>query len=98
MIVACVYVHVKEEHINDFMEATTKNHLASVQEQGNMRFDVLQQDGHPSRFLLYEAYKSPEDAAAHKETEHYKAWRDSVADWMAEPRSAGKYTAICPAD
>lgn len=27
--------------------------------------------------------------AAHKETEHYKIWRDKMADWMAVPSQQG---------
>ena len=35
-------------------------------------------------FVLYEAYRSENDAAAHKETEHYKRWRDTVANWICD--------------
>ena len=96
MIVTTVLVHVKSEHINDFIEASKKNHEASIRESGNMRFDVLQSRDDPSRFLLYEAYESDEAAAAHKKTEHYLEWRETVADWMAEPRQGIPYNAICP--
>ena len=50
----------------------------------------------PARFLLYEAYESERAAAAHKDTEHYKRWRERVADWMAEPRRGIKYHGIRP--
>ena len=66
MIVTCVAVYVKEEHIDDFIEVTTKNHEGSVKEPGNVRFDVLQRRDDPTTFLLYEAYESEEDVAAHK--------------------------------
>ncbi len=71
MIVTTVTVYVKPENIDDFIEATIENHEASIKEPGNMRFDVLQSMTDPTRFLLYEAYQSEEEAAAHKETEHY---------------------------
>lgn len=96
MIVTTVLVHVEPEHIKDFIEATIKNHEASIREEGNKRFDILQGNDDPSRFLLYEAYDSAEAAAAHKETDHYRQWRDTVADWMAEPRKGIPYTAIRP--
>jgi autoinducer 2-degrading protein len=98
MIVTCVSVHVKQAHIRDFIEAAKTNHKASIQEAGNLRFDVLQMDDDPTKFLLYEAYESADAAALHKETAHYKAWREKVADWMAEPRSGIKYSAICPGE
>jgi autoinducer 2-degrading protein len=96
MQVTLVHVHVKHGHIDDFIEATRRNHEASVQEAGNRRFDVLQSSDEPSHFILYEAYASAEDAAAHKQTAHYAAWRDAVSDWMAEPRQGVAYTGLYP--
>jgi autoinducer 2-degrading protein len=48
--------------------------------------------------VLYEAYASAEDAAAHKGTAHYAAWRDRVADMMAEPRKGVPYAGLLPVD
>jgi autoinducer 2-degrading protein len=96
MHVTLVHVRVKPEHIDDFIAATRLNHEASVRETGNRRFDVLQSAENPGQFILYEAYASAEDAAAHKETAHYLAWRDMVADWMAEPRQGVRYHGLFP--
>jgi len=96
MITTCVYVYVKPEFIEQFIEACAKNHKASVQEVGNLRFDVLQSEANPAEFMLYEAYQKAEFAAAHKETEHYKTWRDTVADMMEKPRIGVKYKMLYP--
>jgi autoinducer 2-degrading protein len=96
MHVTLVHVRVKPEHIDDFIAATRLNHEASVRETGNRRFDVLQSPENPGQFILYEAYASAEDAAAHKETAHYLAWRDMVADWMEEPRQGALYHGLFP--
>ncbi|WP_446810667.1 antibiotic biosynthesis monooxygenase [Methylomonas sp. 2BW1-5-20] len=96
MHVTLVHVHVKPEHIDDFIAATQLNHLASIQEPGNKRFDVLQTPENPGRFILYEAYASAADAAAHKQTAHYLTWRDAVADWMAQPRQGIAYNGLFP--
>ena len=98
MQVTLVHVSVKPGHIDDFIEATRRNHEASVQEPGNRRFDVLQSPDNPGQFVLYEAYVSAEDALAHKETAHYLAWRDTVTDWMAAPRQGVPYTGLMPQD
>lgn len=98
MQVTIVHVHVKEDHINDFIEASHLNHEASTRESGNRRFDVLQSDTNPEKFVLYEAYANAEEAAKHKETEHYLKWRDTVADWMAEPRKGKPFTGLFPAE
>lgn len=96
MHVTLVHVHVKAEHISDFIEATRKNHEASIQEDGNRRFDVLQLRDDPSRFVLYEAYTDQQAAATHKQSPHYLNWRDSVAYWMAEPRQGIGYDGLLP--
>ena len=96
MVVTTVMVRVEADHIDDFIEETVRNHEASIQEPGNARFDVLQSEEDPARFLLYEAYESEQAAAAHKDTDHYKRWRERVADWMAEPRQGIKYKGIRP--
>jgi autoinducer 2-degrading protein len=98
MHVTLVHVSVNPEYITDFIEATRRNHEASVQEPGNRRFDVLQSPDDPGQFVLYEAYAGAEDALAHKETAHYLAWRDAVADWMAAPRQGVPYTGLFPRD
>ena len=96
MVVTTVMIQVKEEHIDDFVRATIINHEASVKEPGNRRFDLLQNVEDPTRFILYEAYDSDDTAAAHKETDHYKTWRDTVAPHMVLPRKGIKYRAIRP--
>ncbi|MEN8106579.1 MAG: antibiotic biosynthesis monooxygenase [Pseudomonadota bacterium] len=96
MYVTLVHVHVKPEHTEDFIKASQANHAASVQEPGNRRFDVLQSADDPTHFILYEAYTSTADAAAHKETGHYLTWRKTVADWMAEPRQGIPYNGLFP--
>ena len=96
MIATLVNVWVKESHVDAFIAATVANHEQSVKEPGNLRFDVLQDDGDACKFILYEAYVSEEAAAAHKSTVHYLNWRDTVADWMAQPRQGFRHTILCP--
>ncbi|MDH5651636.1 MAG: antibiotic biosynthesis monooxygenase [Gammaproteobacteria bacterium] len=96
MQVTIVHVHVKPDHIQDFIDASQQNHLQSVQEPGNCRFDILQSPADPAYFVLYEAYTSAEAAAAHKQSPHYLTWRDTVADWMAEPRQGVPFVGLYP--
>ncbi len=95
--VTMVYVHVKPEHVPDFIESIRVNHEHSVREPGNVRFDILQSFDDPTRFVAYEAYVDEAAAKAHKETAHYLAWRDEVAPWMAEPRQGVRYEGLFPA-
>ncbi len=98
MIIVHVNVHVKPEFVEAFRQATIENARNSVQEPGIARFDVIQQEDDPARFMLVEVYRTADDPARHKETAHYKIWRDTVADMMAEARSSIKYTNIFPQD
>ena len=98
MIVTCVYVKVKSENVEDFIEATEENHNYSVREPGNLRFDLLQDAQDKASFMIYEAYDSEEASAAHKNTDHYLKWRDKVAAWMSEPRKGIKYNIVAPID
>jgi autoinducer 2-degrading protein len=98
MIVTCVYINVKQEMLDSFIEATTENHLESVKEQGNLRFDLIQQADDPFKFMLYEAYETETAAANHKTTAHYMKWRDVVEPFMAEPRKGVRYIIIEPND
>ena len=97
MIATIVHVFVKPEHIKDFILATEDNHLHSVNEEGNLRFDILQDMHDPANFVLYEAYSTAEAVAKHKETTHYLRWRDTVAPWMAKPREGIKHALLFPA-
>jgi (4S)-4-hydroxy-5-phosphonooxypentane-2,3-dione isomerase len=96
MVATCVYVHVKAECISEFINASTLNHNEAVKEDGNLRFDFIQQSDDPCRFMLYEAYESEEAAAAHKSTPHYLKWRDTVQNMMAGPRQGVKYNILQP--
>jgi (4S)-4-hydroxy-5-phosphonooxypentane-2,3-dione isomerase len=91
-----VHIQVKPEFIEPFIAATRENHRGSVQEPGNLRFDVLQSEEDVTRFVLVEVFASAEAAAAHKQTAHYLQWRDTVTEWMAEPRQGVPYRALFP--
>jgi quinol monooxygenase YgiN len=98
MLIVHVHVHVKPDVVDAFRQASLENARQSIQEAGIIRFDVIQQNDDPTRFVLVEVYRTADDPARHKETAHYQTWRDAVADMMAEPRSSVKYTNIFPLD
>lgn len=98
MLIVHVHVHVKPDFIEAFRTATLENAHNSIMEQGIARFDVIQQQDDPSRFVLVEVYRTPDDPIKHKETSHYQTWRDTVAEMMAAPRSSIKYDSVFPED
>lgn len=96
MLIVHVHVYVKPEWVEEFRLATLENARASVREPGIARFDVMQLEDDATRFVLTEVYRTPEAAAAHKETAHYAKWRDAVEPMMAEPRQRAIYNAVFP--
>lgn len=96
MQIVLVHVHVKPESIEAFKEISRDNASNSVREPGIVRFDVIQQADDPTHFVLVEIYRDADAPAKHKETEHYKRWRDRAIEMMAEPRYSIKYNAVFP--
>ncbi len=96
MIVTLVHIWVKPEHREEFIKASIENHKNSVKEEGNLRFDILQDSANPNKFVYYEAYSSEEAVKMHKETAHYLRWKDIVAQWMERPREGIKHKILAP--
>jgi autoinducer 2-degrading protein len=96
MLVVHVHVHVKPESVEAFKQATAANARESRREPGVARFDCLQQEEDPTRFVLVEAYRDADAPAQHKQTRHYQVWRDAVAPMMAEPRASVKFASVPP--
>ena len=98
MLIVLVQIHVKPECVEAFRTATLENASQSVREAGIARFDMLQQNNDPTRFVLIEAYRDADAPALHKQTAHYAKWREAVAPMMVEPRSSTQFTNAFPED
>jgi quinol monooxygenase YgiN len=99
MHIVQVHVHVKPDQVDNFITATKENAENSAgNEPGVARFDVMQEADDPTCFLLIEVYRTPEDAARHKETSHYAHWREIAELMMVEPRKRVIYKNIFPSD
>ena len=97
-----VQVQIQGEQLNDiglledFKNVTLDNARNSMNEPGIARFDVTQQQDDFSQFVLVEVYRTPDDPAKHKETVHYKKWRDAVADMLVRDRHRILYSNVFP--
>ncbi len=94
MYVVSVTIYVKPEQVDAFILATLDNARNTRLEPGNVRFDLLQAEGLPTRFLLYEAYHSSDDFTDHQKTDHYLKWRETVAGMMAQPREGVRHHSV----
>jgi (4S)-4-hydroxy-5-phosphonooxypentane-2,3-dione isomerase len=98
MLIVHVFVAVKPDCVDEFAAASARNASCSVREPGIARFDVIQQTDDLTRFVLVEVYRTADDTTRHKETAHYREWRNAVEPMMAEPRRSVKYANVYPAD
>jgi quinol monooxygenase YgiN len=98
MFILHVHIHVLPEHLEAFKQATIVNATNSRKEPGVVRFDFLQVADDPTRFGLYEVYRTRADVDAHKQTAHYNVWAEKVTPWLAEPRTRVFYENLDPAD
>ena len=98
MLVVHVHVRVRPGQVEEFLAATLVNARASLAEPGVLRFDVIQDEADAAHVVLVEVYRDADASAAHKLTPHYAAWRDAVADMMAEPRASTRFSAVFPPD
>jgi quinol monooxygenase YgiN len=98
MRIVLVHIHVKPGCEDAFCNASLENARNSVQEPGIARFDVIRHSDDPTRFVLVEVYRDDAAPAAHKDTAHYRQWRDTVEPMMAEPRQGVRYTSCFPPD
>jgi (4S)-4-hydroxy-5-phosphonooxypentane-2,3-dione isomerase len=96
MFVACIHLHVKPENREAFFAATLENARQTIEEPGNLRFDVLQLADDPNRFMYYEVYRDEAGMKAHKETAHYARWAALVPDLLVEPRNGIRYGTLFP--
>lgn len=97
MFIVHVFIHVKADLVEAFNAVSIENAKNSLQEPGIARFDLIQQADDPTRFVLVEVYRTPEDAPKHKETAHYNRWRELVEPMLAEPRTRIIYSNVFPA-
>jgi len=98
MLIIQVYIEIKSEHVEAFKTATIENARNSRQEPGVARFDFLQQEDDPTRFVLSEVYRDADAAVKHKETAHYLLWAQRTADMFVAPRTRTRYLSVSPDD
>jgi len=96
MHVTLVEINVHSDKINQFIDVFRANHLGSINEPGNLRFDVLQDPQVKTRFYIYEAYADEQAVAFHKTTPHYKKCVEQLESLMTGPRTKRVFTGLMP--
>ena len=97
----CIFVtiQVKPGFADRFKEASLGDGQGSVRDEPNcFRFDIHQNESDPNRFHLYEVYADRAAHLAHRETPHYKKWRDTVQQWFDGEPQRVEMTTIFPSE
>jgi len=96
MVIVEVYLTIKKDRIKEFIEFTNDNVTNSVKEPGVIRFEFFKDLDTENKFVLFEMFKSVEDQNKHRETAHYKRWKESTTEMLEEPytRNSFEYVAI----
>jgi quinol monooxygenase YgiN len=98
MLILIVHAQVKPEFIDAFIAASRINAVNSAKEPGIARFDFLQQQDDPTRFIIHEVYRDAAAPAKHKETAHYLEWNEKTAEMLVAPRTRAWYVNVEPGD
>ena len=67
---------------------------ASQKEEGNLRFEVLQRIGHPDQFMILEAWKDKDAAAAHGAAAGTREFREKLAPMLRGAYDERPHTAL----
>ena len=89
MHVLIVTIQIQPSHRKEFLELMIEDARgADEDEQGCLRFDVLQDVEDPNRIYLYEVYVDDAAVDAHRKAPHFLKWQSTVQNWFAEPPKA----------
>jgi quinol monooxygenase YgiN len=98
MLVLWVKVRVEPAERQRFLAAIERDALSSERdEEGCLRFNVLQDARDPDVYYFYEVYRDQRALDAHRETPHFKAWLSVRDSLRSEPEVAFSQT-VFPAE
>jgi quinol monooxygenase YgiN len=79
------HLTVRPDVVEPFQARLRRHAETSVEaEPGCHRFDVHQERNDPALFFLIEVYDDEAALEAHRQSPHYKAFREDVADWVVD--------------
>lgn len=92
--IAVIPMLVKQNCIDKFIETFDCNAKCSRKEDGVVRFEAMQSAQAKNEFLIIEVYKTADDQLKHRETSHYKIFKENVSELLKEPYSPAIYNYV----
>jgi autoinducer 2-degrading protein len=98
MIAIWVKVRIKAQMRAEFLQAIEVDALGSeADEEGCVRFNVLQDTSDENLYYFYEVYKDEAARAAHRAAPHYQVWK-AAAHTLDGPTERMEAMPVFPAD
>jgi autoinducer 2-degrading protein len=82
---------VNLEAVDHFQTVTLQHVGTSQQEAGIVRFELMQSEEDPRQFALLMLFQDDSARIRHMTTEHFQAWRETIAPDLAEPIRSVRY-------
>lgn len=99
MYVVIASLHLKPGRKDDFMAAMLEDAEATMaKEEYVYAFEIVEDEQDADRLHLVEVYRDQASHQKHKESPHFLKWRDTTADWFAEPMSVKRGHTLFPPD
>ena len=98
MDILMVRIHVKSQHLEDYIREMIADAEGSVsQEPGCRRFDIIQDVDEPTKLGLCEVYNDADAVDDHVSRPHFLKWKETTADWITQDIGISRCKLIFPA-
>jgi (4S)-4-hydroxy-5-phosphonooxypentane-2,3-dione isomerase len=81
-----ITVHIKPEHIKEFIEISREVLVMSRIEPGCLWFDLVHSEKEKGMFLFYQAYENEADFQAHLSQTYVRKWLEKTQPLMRGER------------
>jgi len=95
LIIVLIHIQVNKSDIDAFRDVTIANGKTRQQSDGNLRYDVFQDEADPTQFTMIEVFESQETIDAYYETPAYHTWYETVKPMIVDIRGSDQ-TQIYP--
>jgi len=82
-------IHVLEDHIEDFIDAT-KEYLLATKQEADCLYTYVKRAGQKDQYVLYSVWVSTEKLSSHFLQPHYRKHIKTIIDYEVEPERINK--------
>ncbi len=98
MVIFQFHHHIKPEFIETYKAAVLEDARLSIQEEGILRFEVLQDSQDPTHFSLLEVYRDVAAREYHMQTPYLLKFRETVLGMFAQKGQVDEFCLFFPGE